>query len=179
MTRPVLVAVVLLATLLGGCDLRPGPAPASSPAATPSATTPTAAAAPTPGDRTERLLIPGTADPLVPYGGGDIEAGRQEGPVIGAPQTALLWAELHGCDPEPEVEALPEVDPADGTSVRVERSTGCAQGRAVELHAIVGGGHGWPGGMQPDRYLPGIDTGVQTGELDATEVTWAFFSAQG
>lgn len=55
--------------------------------------------------------------------------------------------------------------------MRCERWSGCTDDVAVELCALEGGGHTWPGG--PD--LPGF--GATTRTISASELMWAFFSA--
>ncbi len=112
----------------------------------------------------------GTADPLLPYaGGGRGASGRGE--VLSAERSAELWGRVDGCDARPELEA-PKDSVRDGTRVRARRWTGCKDGREVVLYTIEGGGHTWPGGPPV-----GPRVGRVTGELDATEVIWAFFAA--
>jgi polyhydroxybutyrate depolymerase len=48
----------------------------------------------------------------------------------------------------------------------------CADGSAVDLYKIDGGGHAWPGGQRMSRVLD-----APSGALDATKVAWAFFEA--
>ena len=88
-----------------------------------------------------------------------------------AERSAELWARVDGCDARPELEA-PRDSVRDGTRVRARRWTGCKDGREVVLYTIEGGGHTWPGGPPV-----GPRVGRVTGELDATEVIWAFFAA--
>jgi polyhydroxybutyrate depolymerase len=47
----------------------------------------------------------------------------------------------------------------------------CADGTAVELYKISGGGHAWPGGERMSSILDAPSTA-----LDATPVIWAFFA---
>jgi polyhydroxybutyrate depolymerase len=47
----------------------------------------------------------------------------------------------------------------------------CADGTAVELYKITGGGHAWPGGERMSSLLDAPSTA-----LDATQVIWAFFA---
>jgi polyhydroxybutyrate depolymerase len=82
---------------------------------------------------TSVLAIHGTADPLIPYGGGP---GRGfvhiNGPSV--PQVNAFWRNVDHCDA-----------PADATSGSVTTSTaGCADNRSVVLVTIDGGGHHWP-----------------------------------
>ena len=112
----------------------------------------------------------GTADPLLPYGGGGRGASGR-GEVLSALRSAELWARVDGCGATPELEA-PRDSVRDGTRVRPRRWTGCRTGREVVLYTIEGGGHTWPGGPP---VAPRV--GRVTRELDATETIWAFFAA--
>lgn len=121
------------------------------------------------------LIIAGTADPLVPWDGGDIRfGGRIYGTVLSVPDTVKFWVEKSGCLAKPMVIRLPEVDPTDGTTVRKEVYAGCWGGAEVVLYAVEGGGHTWPGGWQ---YLPERIIGKTSREFSASEVIWQFFKA--
>ncbi len=119
------------------------------------------------------LIIAGTADPLVPWDGGDIRfGGRIYGTVLSVPETVQFWVEKNGCLAKPMVIRLPETDPTDGTTVRKEVYTGCRGGAEVVLYAVEGGGHTWAGGLQ---YLPERIIGKTSREFSASEVIWQFF----
>ncbi|MET9486915.1 PHB depolymerase family esterase [Nocardia sp. NPDC006630] len=123
------------------------------------------------------LEMHGTADPIVPYGGGPVRVtsgnhgGRGSSPVLSVADTQNFWRTRDACDPVATT-ALPQQS-ADGTSVSVETST-CASGSAVELYSVTGGGHTWPGGPQ---YLPKAVVGPVSHQFDATQVIWQFLSA--
>ncbi len=116
------------------------------------------------------LLFNGTADPLVPYGGGVVAGDRSE--VFSAQQTAARWAALATCAPTPTSVTAPTLV-NDGTSVSYLTYTGCANNAQVRFYTIDGGGHTWPGGVQ---YLPASVVGKTTHNLDASQTLWAFVS---
>lgn len=121
------------------------------------------------------FLINGTADPLVPWNGGDVHFRRKKlGRVIAVPETARRWAAQNGCDPAPQVTALPDRDPADGTRVRRETYGSCRGGAEVVLYAVEGGGHTWPGGYP---YAPEVLIGKTSREFNAGDAIWEFFEA--
>jgi polyhydroxybutyrate depolymerase len=121
---------------------------------------------------TSVMHVHGTQDPLVPIEGGRNPAGRSV-PV----RTALQhWAKAGQCRSGPTVTALPDKDPADSTSVKHETYTGCGFGVAIELYAIQGAGHGWPGGAARAEAIS-RRLGRATKELDATAQLWRFFQA--
>jgi polyhydroxybutyrate depolymerase len=121
-------------------------------------------------------LIDGSADPIVPFGGGEVRvlwAGR--GRVIGAEATVAAFRGFAGCSgvaSEPPLDRIAD----DGTALVVRRATGCGSGASVVLYEVQGGGHAWPGGL---RYLPEWLIGSVSRELDATEETWRFLGLGG
>jgi polyhydroxybutyrate depolymerase len=110
------------------------------------------------------LAMMGTADPVVPYAGGKVNCCGN--PTIPAAEdTMAKFAARSDCK-EPFVEDRPS------PSIRHRRWNGCAAGNAVELYAVEGGGHTWPGSPIKVGRLGGT-----TDELIATDVIWAFFAA--
>jgi polyhydroxybutyrate depolymerase len=113
----------------------------------------------------------GTADPVVPYEGGDMQgwllrwgAGVVDAPVyfVGAEDWVSLWAAENGCD------LTPDVIPAQGDASGI-RYTGCDQDAEVSLYTIDDGGHTWPGGWP----IPAV--GKTSTDINATEEMWQFF----
>ena len=119
------------------------------------------------------MLVLGTEDPLVPYGGGPVASGDR-GEAISADAAVAFWAAQNQCAGPPEVTELPDVDPDDGTRVRREMQTGCAApvGRLI----LEGGGHTWPGGSQ---YLPQRTIGRVSHDVQGEDVLWDFVSPFG
>jgi polyhydroxybutyrate depolymerase len=113
------------------------------------------------------IAFQGTADPLMPYGGGGVA--RRRGQVLSAQQSIAFWGTMAGCDGEVTV-MDPEDRVVDGTRVQRTMFGECLQGRDVELYTIEGGGHTWPGGP-PTRHV-----GRVSRELDGTRVIWEFFA---
>ena len=116
------------------------------------------------------LIVNGTEDPLVPYSGGAVS--RTHGRVLGAEETARLWAEADGCGRDAAKDAPTAV--AEGCSTVRRRWTGGRDRTEVVLDTIEGGGHTWPGGPQ---YLPRILVGRACPQPDATKEIWEFFRA--
>lgn len=113
------------------------------------------------------LLIEGTADPLVPFAGGEV-AGKR-GIVLSAAATVAHWATLDQCPATPVNEALPDIA-HDGTQVSRAAYAPCAGDVAVMLYTVEGGGHTWPSGQQ---YLPGSAVGRTTHQIDNVTI-WDF-----
>lgn len=90
-----------------------------------------------PSGPVEVLGMHGTADPTVPFAGGEVggRPGLELPPVVDA---FARWADTGGCAAEPEVSRLAD-------DVERRRWEGCADGVDVELWVVEGGGHTWPG----------------------------------
>ena len=115
------------------------------------------------------VLIHGTADTFVPELGGTMTKGNG-GVIASTTQTVALWRDLNKCS---STVRASEINPAnDGTSITLERYTGCASGSDVAFYKVVNGGHTWPGGSQ---YLPVIIVGKTSRDLNASETILAFF----
>jgi polyhydroxybutyrate depolymerase len=115
------------------------------------------------------MLIHGTADTFVPEVGGTILKG-EGGEAASTANTVNLWRGLNKC---PSAAVQTQINPAnDGTSISLERYTGCASGSEVAFYKVTDGGHTWPGGSQ---YLPVIIVGKTSRDLNASETMLAFF----
>lgn len=114
----------------------------------------------------------GTADPLVPFNGGDVRGRGGVSHSIAVSAMVDKWRAADGCQGDPSTEDLRDV--GDGTSVRRFDSTACAASTEVVFYRIDKGGHTWPGGKQ---YLPKALIGPTTRALDASQVIAQFFRA--
>ncbi len=118
------------------------------------------------------MVIHGTADPIIPWGGGAVAGFEEFGKVVSAAETARFWASRNLCKGAPLVMSEPDRDPQDGTRVRLELFADCGDKADVTLVAIEGGGHTWPGGYQ---YLPEPFIGKTSKDIDANTLIWNFF----
>ena len=112
------------------------------------------------------IHIHGTADTKVRFHGGPGD-GRAviDGPSV--PSVVAAWRKTDHCRPPSTTVAGP----------LTTTTATCPDGRAVELIAITGAGHQWPGSASHplrDRLL-GADP--PSTALDATATIWTFFSA--
>ena len=82
------------------------------------------------------LQIHGTADPVVPYGGGPMVGRGGASDVVAAPAIAERWRAIDQC-PAPLADAG-----VAGAASRMAVA-GCAQGTEVVLVRVEGGGHFW------------------------------------
>jgi len=115
---------------------------------------------------TPLIAFHGTADTLVPFGGGRLgDPLSPVKPVYPSVRSfTASWARRNGCAPSPvESRFTTDVD-------RIEYS-GCAEGADVALYAVHRAGHVWPGG----KPLPQWRVGPNTDRVHATSLTWSFF----
>jgi polyhydroxybutyrate depolymerase len=73
-----------------------------------------------------------------------------------------------------EVQTLPNVDDADGTSVNTQTWSKCASGAPVVLYRIAGGGHRIPG-RREDWPVADVFLGKKNGDFEAAYAIWNFF----
>jgi polyhydroxybutyrate depolymerase len=112
------------------------------------------------------LAIHGTGDQHVLFEGGApiVKADVHERVDRSVHYAMTFWAAFDGCSLEPQAE--------QGGTVIHESYSGCQPGLSVELLAVEGGGHAWPGAVkftaQGDEPSP---------DLNASEAMWAFFEA--
>lgn len=119
------------------------------------------------------LMINGTADPMVPWEGGDVRFGWLKlGKVRSVAQTVKFWVAHNRCSASPVITREPHHDPQDATRVRKEVYGGGQAGTEVILYTIEGGGHTWPRGR---RFMPERIVGPTNKDLEANEVIWNFF----
>jgi polyhydroxybutyrate depolymerase len=109
------------------------------------------------------IAFHGTADPIDPFNG------RGEPYwTYSVPTAARLWARHDHCA------SKPKTTPGRGYTLTIY--AGCTRGAAVELYAVRGEGHEWPGGPAMPSAITTV-LGPQSDALNATALMWAFFKA--
>ena len=124
-----------------------------------------------PGPPVPMMFILGTADPLVPFGGGPITAGgKDRGSVLPADDSLAIYALRNRCGAWEEI-AITDHYPNDGTRVRLRTWRDCA----VPLYEFIidGGGHTWAGNRS--RYLIEKILGRTSRDISATFEIETFF----
>jgi len=125
-----------------------------------------------PGRPVPALYIHGTADPLVPFTGGEMTAsGTAGGTVLSHFQAIEKWVSINGCTTTPVITDLPDIA-NDGTTIRQRVYSGGVNGSEVVSYVVLNGGHSWPQGYQ---YLSELIIGKTSQDMNACEVIWAFF----
>jgi polyhydroxybutyrate depolymerase len=107
----------------------------------------------------------GTADPLVPIGGGKVFGIT----VPPARQSMDQWAAHNGCPAGPRPSAI-------GSDVTLLAWTGCRNGADVDYYVIAGGGHSWPGAPPAIARVADRFFGHTTETISASQIMWDFFA---
>ena len=89
------------------------------------------------------LLIHGSDDPVVLFEG-DMDNTYGWGPYRSIPEIVAFWENVLET-PEMERTFLPDIDPNDGSTVRLDTYSSTQHNRELWYYLIMGGGHGWPG----------------------------------
>jgi polyhydroxybutyrate depolymerase len=109
------------------------------------------------------IAFHGTADMIDPFNGNGLGYW-----TYSVPTAAHLWAGHDHCALSPQTTA--------GRGYRVTRYSGCSGGTQVELYAITGEGHEWPGGPAMPSVITSV-LGPQSDAVSANALMWAFFQA--
>jgi polyhydroxybutyrate depolymerase len=118
------------------------------------------------GPRVSVIVFHGTADKHVRFEGGEPwTAFDRHKRTDNSVQFAIdTWKQRDGCQAPPERRRTGSV---------IHTSYACADGTAVELYAVEGQGHAWPGGQKGVRF-GNVD--APTTEISATDLMWEFFA---
>ena len=109
------------------------------------------------------IAFHGTADLIDPFDGDGLGYW-----TYSVPTAAQLWAGHDRCAASPQTTARP--------GYSLTRYSGCAGGAEVELYAITGEGHEWPGGPKMPAVITSV-LGPQSDAVSADALMWAFFQA--
>ncbi|MGO8957512.1 MAG: alpha/beta hydrolase family esterase [Streptosporangiaceae bacterium] len=109
------------------------------------------------------IAFHGTADPIDPFNGHG-----EPYWTYSVPTAARLWTRQDHCAASPHV--------TSGSGYSLTEYVGCTGGAVVELYAIRGEGHEWPGGPAMPAVITNV-LGPQSDALNANSVMWAFFEA--
>lgn len=109
------------------------------------------------------IAFHGTADTIDPFAGGGLGYW-----TYSVPTAADLWAGHDHCAASPQTTV--------GRGYRLTGYSGCASDTQVELYAITGEGHEWPGGPAMPSVITNV-LGPQSDAVSANTLMWAFFRA--
>lgn len=121
-----------------------------------------------PGRPVSLLMINGTSDPVVPYGGGTEKNLSLH--TISVEDSAKAWAKIDHCGDKPEHTKLPAKEKG-GMETKVDTYGSCQDNSQAVLYSVKGAGNTWPGGEQ---YEAENAIGKTSSDLDANQVIWSF-----
>jgi polyhydroxybutyrate depolymerase len=107
------------------------------------------------------IAFHGTADFVDPFDGGGNAYW-----TYSVPAAAQMWASHDHCAASPQT--------TSGRGYRLTRYTGCSFSTQVELYALIGEGHEWPGGPAMPKVITSV-LGPQSDAVSANALMWAFF----
>jgi poly(3-hydroxybutyrate) depolymerase len=114
------------------------------------------------------VMIDGTSDPVVPFGGGTEH--NLNLATLSAEDSAKAWARIDHCGDKPAHAKLPEAKKG-AMETKTDTYDSCGQGAQVVLYSVKGAGNTWPGGEQ---YEAENAIGKTSADLNANEVLWNF-----
>lgn len=133
---------------------------------------------PAPATRLPLMVIHGTADKIVPYGGGEI-GGRMlhgRGTSLPVEQTLALWRKLdHLPDAATQDSALPHRKDSGDTSAHRYVWGSDPQRLQVELIKVDKGGHTVPSIQYRMQWIADLLLGAQNADFESAEEAWRFF----
>ena len=116
----------------------------------------------------------GTADPILPYNGGQIIPNRGE--VFSTDNTIDYWVNRNGTDITPEVTNLPNTNLDDNSTIEKSIYQNGTNDTEVALYKVIGGGHTAPSIQERyDSTLVPLVLGNQNGDIEMAEEIWSFF----
>ena len=114
------------------------------------------------------LLMNGTADPIVPYYGGEMKFFKKHmGEVVSTEKTIDFWRRHNHCNKTPTLTHLPDANKRDKSSISVSTYKHCKNNATVKLYSIHGGGHTMPG--KKGFNIPKI-VGQKNRDIEGVEV---------
>ena len=114
------------------------------------------------------LFMNGTADPLVPYLGGNTENGT----VISTDSSIAYWVKRNGTQTAPIITEFPQKSSSKVIAYRYAQGV---NGTEVMLYKVEGGGHIEPSRRERYSFLWTAFAGTQNGDIESAEEIWSFF----
>jgi polyhydroxybutyrate depolymerase len=120
------------------------------------------------------LIMNGTADPLVPYNGGEVKVGKYtRGRVASTEQSKQYWLKINQCDSTKHTHYnFADKDKTDDCTAYSEEYSSCGSEQKITVITIINGGHNIPGNKQ---YLPKSMIGNTCNDFNGEEMITEFF----
>lgn len=115
----------------------------------------------------------GTADPLMPYGGGSMQNPLVI-PVVPVDSAVQFWVRHNHCRTASPVINFPDIFTADNSTAELFNFSNCDCNSNVKFYKLVNGGHTWPGVFIAAQAAV---LGNTNRDINASVELWSFFSA--
>lgn len=125
------------------------------------------------------LFMNGTADPLLPYTGGEVApaiGGR--GTVLSAQASIDAWLAFNKTDRVPLIDSFPDIEKGDHSAVKRITYANGREGTEVVFYEISGGGHVEPSIVEQYSPLLELYLGKQNHDIEMAQEIWNFFKAK-
>jgi polyhydroxybutyrate depolymerase len=125
-----------------------------------------------PEDTIPIMVLGGTHDRSMPYGGAKLQAGS----LVSVRETIGYWRQVNKCD-RFQVRPVPHRNADDPTRVTVMYWGTCADGVEIISYRIEGGGHRAPSLAAPsdtEREWE-LKAGARNRDIETAEEVWSFF----
>jgi polyhydroxybutyrate depolymerase len=122
------------------------------------------------------LFMNGTADPLLPYDGGEVApsiGGR--GAVLSAQESVDYWIDFNQTDAMPSIATFPDINTADNSTVLSHTYANGLEGTQVVFYEVENGGHVEP--SVQEQYASVVESylGKQNHDIEMAREIWNFF----
>lgn len=121
------------------------------------------------------LFMLGTADPRVPYNGGQLRGTISNVPVVGINTLVDFWKNNNQCITTNLPLNVPDSVLPDSSTVTLYKFTNCSCNSNISFYKIDGGGHTWPGVSIPSYEITAGPTNL---DIQASIELWNFFNLQ-
>ncbi|HRN95242.1 MAG: T9SS type A sorting domain-containing protein [Chitinophagales bacterium] len=115
------------------------------------------------------MQIHGTADPIVNYQTGGINAGQGNFTGMSIETCLQFWKDTNDCLPISDTINILDINTTDSSTAQLIRFRNCADNSEVYFYKILNGGHTWPSG------LIDIGNGNTNRDFNASTEIWNFF----
>lgn len=122
------------------------------------------------------LIMNGTDDPILPYGGGQIVSNRGE--IYSTTETVNYWTNRNQTQTTPTVIDVPDLDSDDNSTVNRYSYSNGTNDTVVEHYEVVNGGHTEPSIIERYGNLFKLVVGNQNGDIEMATEVWEFFRSQ-
>ncbi len=121
------------------------------------------------------LVMNGTADPILPYAGGQIVPKR--GLLFSTVDAVSNLVNRNQANPIAEEVTFPDIDSSDGSTVTKYIYSNTTNKTKVVHYEVLGGGHTEPSLKKRYAALWKLIVGSQNGDIEMADEVWTFFES--